>query len=128
MYYSFSLLIVCFSFNTAKFNSMVVSVPEVFISSSSKADIISPLFCINDFCLSSLVVLDSSTIVRDSSLILANVSTIARVVCVVFALFILNRYHNIFLIHLNRVIFLTVSKFKDNLFNSAIKCVSTSHK
>ncbi|KAA6306846.1 hypothetical protein EZS27_041490 [termite gut metagenome] len=41
---------------------------------------------------------------------------------------ILNRYHNIFLIHLNRVILLTVSKFKDNLFNSAIKCLSTSHK
>ncbi|KAA6305941.1 hypothetical protein EZS27_042404, partial [termite gut metagenome] len=41
---------------------------------------------------------------------------------------ILNRYHNIFLIHLNRVIFLTVSRFKDNLFNSAIKCLSTSHK
>lgn len=87
-YFPFSFrFIVCFSFSTAKFSSISVSVSFVCISSPNKSAMISPLFSISDFCVNLSGLADSSPMVRDSSRSLAKASIMAMVVYVALSPF-----------------------------------------
>ena len=75
----FFFLIVCLNFNTAKFSSIVVSVPLVCKSSSKIPEISSPLFCMSAFCVVLSCTVARSLMLLDYCLIFAKASMIVRV-------------------------------------------------
>ena len=80
-------LMVCLNFSTAKLSSIVVSLSEVCRSLSNNSEIISPLFCIKDCYFSFSGFEDSSLTACVSSLTLAKVSMMAKVVSLACLLF-----------------------------------------